>query len=978
MSFKSEAAKVKSNIAAGAYKEKTNVWGGFFDELAYGVKKQDEEERQERLEARREARANGRMVKAKQDAQDKQDKKDTALANLWITSNAVDPTAQNMNSVLGVVRDGGFSGISDLTTFMDKTSTVKRAVPPAPAPSVPTPIKDSDGTMRTFPDGKPVVRKVDEEKSNAEILETRNNNSGIDIDPDMIQFGVQTEPYDLESVTENNYLGKMRTEELSGNAEAVAQIKEVAAANGWDKKINGIPHSSMVGEGSNYFADLLADIDKETAPEDYEWVNTRLAAATAREAEPNFWQDDTKLSNYDANTLEAFLSTGNYAEGSEAYKAINGFLEIRLVQEGKAGIETLIGADPQKIDQYIKANAGRLSAAEKNTLTDMRSIAEEYAEKGKESATAKQRALAAYVEQTGANSLEANPRMELMAEFEKGWKVATSTAEVDKKFWQKPDALAKMTPIALKTLMDSGLIGGPETEAFKAVNAAYGARDNLETGNLDQLIGKSVLELDQYFNNNAEYFAKPENAKKLTKFTRLKSLAVESERAGQTEKTKTAKQISLDAFIVSNQLDTLKPEEVQAKMSEFEKNWAASIKTVEETQGSYTTANYSADIIKFSKMLNSSDVNEVKEATDWFSIEQPIIQSTLSAASTINKRAEIDLLIEGGIPEDMALAIATGSLKITSDGFGRPITVNTGTGETSSITGETTGEASSRVNTASLTTEEIQELEVAKLELEEALAEAGFSGRINDLEDIAAAFGPEGFTGKIVNTITGVFNKTGMKDSAEATSTLNALGKVTKFNIISGFAGLRDSVSLKAEIETLLPKSGQFFSSKPDALRNFKDIKALLDQAMLGQENIATRGTGISTTAESKANVALESLRPLSELYAKVIKSMEGDGKSNQVTGSVFIDGQLEPKREAFIPENPPVKNSSGTAPDQAVFVADFLRLNKDNPKATEIEALRQFKNKYPDASANKFTTSDGKTFSTGAEAAAHQSTLGE
>ena len=52
MSFKSEAANVKANIAAGAYKEKTNIWGGFFDELAYGIKKQDEEKRQERLEQR--------------------------------------------------------------------------------------------------------------------------------------------------------------------------------------------------------------------------------------------------------------------------------------------------------------------------------------------------------------------------------------------------------------------------------------------------------------------------------------------------------------------------------------------------------------------------------------------------------------------------------------------------------------------------------------------------------------------------------------------------------------------------------------------------------------------------------------------------------------------------------------------------------------------------------------------------------------
>jgi len=188
MSFKSEAAKVKSNIAAGAYKEKTNVWGGFFDELAYGIKKQDEEERQERLEARREARANGRRIKAKQDAQDKQDKQDTALTNLYLTMNDIYPTPQNISSVLSVVQ-GGARSITDLTTVMDKTSTVKRAVPPAPAPSMPEPLKDFEGTMRTFADGKPMTRKVDEEKRDAEVLETLTNNSGIE--PDMIQFGVQ-------------------------------------------------------------------------------------------------------------------------------------------------------------------------------------------------------------------------------------------------------------------------------------------------------------------------------------------------------------------------------------------------------------------------------------------------------------------------------------------------------------------------------------------------------------------------------------------------------------------------------------------------------------------------------------------------------------------------------------------------------------------------------------------------------------------
>jgi hypothetical protein len=151
-----------------------------------------------------------------------------------------------------------------------------------------------------------------------------------------------------------------------------------------------------------------------------------------------------------------------------------------------------------------------------------------------------------------------------------------------------------------------------------------------------------------------------------------------------------------------------------------------------------------------------------------------------------------------------------------------------------------------------------------------------------------------------------------MKNSAEAVSTLNALGKVTKFNIISGFNGLRDSVSLKAEVETLIPKSGKFFTSELDALRNFKDIKAVLDQAIIGQRNIASEGTGISTTAESNANVALKSLEPLSGLYGDVIAAMEGGQKSNAepIDSSIFVTSKKPNRKQIrFLKDNPETKD---------------------------------------------------------------------
>ena len=42
MSFKSEAANVRAGLSSGSFKKKSDRWAGFFDELSYGIKKQDE------------------------------------------------------------------------------------------------------------------------------------------------------------------------------------------------------------------------------------------------------------------------------------------------------------------------------------------------------------------------------------------------------------------------------------------------------------------------------------------------------------------------------------------------------------------------------------------------------------------------------------------------------------------------------------------------------------------------------------------------------------------------------------------------------------------------------------------------------------------------------------------------------------------------------------------------------------------------
>jgi hypothetical protein len=163
-----------------------------------------------------------------------------------------------------------------------------------------------------------------------------------------------------------------------------------------------------------------------------------------------------------------------------------------------------------------------------------------------------------------------------------------------------------------------------------------------------------------------------------------------------------------------------------------------------------------------------------------------------------------------------------------------------------------------------------------------------------------------------------------MPNTQEATKALAALNKVTKFNIISAFPGLRDSVSLKKDIENLFTDIGKFTSSKPDALEAFKNVKALLDQSIIQNEAIANSKTGIKVTKISDANVALISIRPLSELYGKVIENMEGSGKAEVVKRSVLKSENTTP---------PPVINST-TPP---------VITGKDDPNYANIRAGEKY-----------------------------------
>lgn len=131
MSFKTEAAKVRAGIASGGYKKKTNPFQGFVDELAYGLKKQDEEKRQEERVKRQEARVAARATKAKQDAEDKLEREREQLANFYFTSTGQDASPQNKSAIMSVIKGGNFTDFSDLEAHMKQYSTYSEGTVPS-------------------------------------------------------------------------------------------------------------------------------------------------------------------------------------------------------------------------------------------------------------------------------------------------------------------------------------------------------------------------------------------------------------------------------------------------------------------------------------------------------------------------------------------------------------------------------------------------------------------------------------------------------------------------------------------------------------------------------------------------------------------------------------------------------------------------------------------------------------------------------
>lgn len=876
MAYKTEAANVRANLKAGNYKEKIDPWIGFFDEVTYSLKKADEVKRQEEIIKRKEKRDEAKAIAKKQAAEEKLEKEREELANFYLQSKQQSPTVENRAALMSVIKGGKFTDFSDLDAHMKSYSTYTEG----------TPQSDIDAQMAQaglLQKGDGPFEAITEEVNN------------LSSDGTITFTGKKPDLFDLSTLREDNWEGNYQQLIAKGdtvNAERVqtwAVTKDFfKVAGGYTKKqLMAMPPVSTDGKEISLETVLNTSALNE---EERTLVNGILTVKNAELDDNKIYSSVEKLLEKDLDFL--MLSQTVYDKNTAFGRNIATALETKQALQNSndlATLSTTLEKDVPWYDNQIELNKTLDETSpfyEKDlkslqSLITLRSMALEQFNKDDLEAeiklSTKERFLRAKYEELGyfikgTDGLVKVPDSAAMANIESTWKRLTDISEKEPE-WFTEEKLLSLPPEDLKVIIDTGMLDD-KPDVIDLVKSMYESREQqADSAKLSTALDpsqqsfSSTTALDAYV---AGVGPERMNAKAVADFARVRAVLAKAEGKIENDKDINAYQVALKTHLSLPENVGKQGQELIDLITNWETTWKDSTSATKDF--SPITLFRDGDTL----IVNSQEkYDEAIGSGEWSDVKLGTVSQML-----------VDI---PGITREQASMVKNNLIITTTDGFGRP-QLMTRTGEIIPIQGaESNSDAYNRIVNSNLSPEEIEERRIALEEMEEALGEVGFAGRINKLDDVLAAFGPEGFTGKIVNKIGGVFGGTPMKDAAESTKTIYALGKITKFNIISGFAGLRDSVSLKAEIETLLPKPGKFITTtKPDAIRDFNDLKALLDQAILAQENIA-KGRNISTTKVSGANVALESLRPLSKLYGQIIEKIETQSGSGRPMPMSFI-----------------------------------------------------------------------------------------
>lgn len=499
----------------------------------------------------------------------------------------------------------------------------------------------------------------------------------------------------------------------------------------------------------------------------------------------------------------------------------------------------------------------------------------------------------------------------------------------DEQWWRDPRQVDNLSDNGLAFAIQSA--STPEEKS--ALEAAQKTR--VEGLDIDSLRGKSVAEFDQYAE---QYGDRLESEGLLDTFQRMRSIQEEVEKGNVTEKTINAKDIFLRSRMESAEYLAADTALRGQMMVQFEKEWAEGTRVA--SNETYTQANFDADFIKYTEVLNDvalgngakySDA-EIGEARKWITVTKPIAEERLNAGSNRSINNKIDMLVNDlGVDREMAKKIALGLIDVRVD----PVTREAFTFDIS--TGERVGQVSSptQTSTTSIISIAPDDFDMSTLSEEERIVLAslpeeerqklftqmdGFAKQLSSIDPTK----PMGILGAVRRGFNRFGAVTGLgefsPDTATAAGAIDMLAVLTETTLQSAFPETRDSVYLKTRLRTLAPKYGVGQSAE-GALKTTRNMITFLDDSLGTLNKIASGEIEVAPSAQSEARVKLEEIRKLRGYYQGLEQALVSE--TAQPSGADYLGNA--------IPE-PPTTKEETPAPAQGTEANPYITTATTDP----------------------------------------------
>lgn len=892
MGFKSEAANVKSKIASGSYKEKTDKFAGFFDELTYGIKKQDEAKRLEDKEKRQEARLEKRQIKKDQDEADKIEKSQNSLANLYFTTSGQDSTAQNKAKVLGVIKDGGITNIANLNTLMNKTSQYVDGTVPS---------------MNVAPGEVPfnMLSPNDATTQTNEILNQVKR-------PGNIEFGPQTEDYDLGNLRDNNWQGVYQQLLAKNDTVNAEKVKEWAVGQQFFEIVpNYTTKELMALEGAKGIA-FLKEIQNTTPTDNVEAQNHLKGIIAVKEItleNSNAFNnpeelitmplDQLKMAQalYPVTTLrgknieaaitnrQSLDNTNNMAELSKQFAKSPEYYEGVIKNIG------ILDTD----DPYYKENVVNLSKliTLKSIAIDKVNRTELDTDKGR---TVKEQALRAFYLKEGyfvpdkQNNVKI-PTTQEMANFEVKWKTLIDISD-------KPDAwfsevnLLKMPVEDLKVIIDTGILDG-RAEALQTATAMYDSRvEQAETTKLSEVLdstGKSfnsTVELDAFL---ASVGPAKMTEDALADYARVRAVLAKQEGIIAEGRDINAYQMAFKEHLAKSENQNLEGDAFINMVTDWETAWKdSSAKTPTEA---FDTNFVSGKINEALTLLRSDNPEDKAKGQDFMDNVLPdmVISLTAVSGTALQQEAKLQFLLNSGVDTEVANALVSGTAILTKDAITGAQTLTnfdsfgiTAPADIQTPVQKIGLDIQGLMRNGFTTTINGEEVTFTPEQLAESVAFMKNEEKSGGNLDVRKAFGSGSFLAWFAAEAGGLVGLSPFKELTQMQTHIEGLNNAAMRTISVAIAGSRDSVFNKDAINDTLPKPATLLENKIEAKSKLIGTVNQLKRIMDAQN--ATFNGRTTPEAKSKAFIQLQALEPLYNSYSRLLAAWEAGETASKVS----------------------------------------------------------------------------------------------